>query len=220
MENTKTLYIDSTHLSTDLCTSGGYFNTDKSPWALNSVCCQHRKGYTAVYAFLFAPLKDKRINFAELGIEQGSSIFMWRNYFPLANIHAFELDEQKIANVKALCSSTLPSVFFHNIDVSNDDGFNRGMESAACTFDVIVDDTSHEIAHQNTIIKNASKYVKPGGMLIIEDIDRVTPISAFVVDEKIWSFYTFVTCHHDNRNCSDNDKILYLVRRDDNVQTS
>jgi hypothetical protein len=34
----------------------------------------------------------------------------------------------------------------------------------------------------------------------------------FKIDDNEWSYYTFLTCHHDFRNCN-NDKILYLVKR-------
>jgi len=53
----KTIYIDSTFCKTELCEIGSEMNTDKAPFALNSVCCQHRKGYTAVYSMLFQSTK-------------------------------------------------------------------------------------------------------------------------------------------------------------------
>lgn len=50
-------------------------------------------------------------------------------------------------------------------------------------------------------------------MLIIEDIDRTQNIDVFNIDNFTWIFYSFIICDHKNRNCSDNDKILYLVKK-------
>ena len=80
-------------------------------------------------------------------------------------------------------------------------------------FDIIIDDSTHVIQHQNNIINTVFKYLKPGGMLIIEDIDRNQDLSSYSIDTDIWIFYTFIICHHENRNCSNNDKILYLIKK-------
>jgi len=53
----KIMCIDSTFCKTDLCIIGSEMNTDKSPFALDSPCCQHRKGYTAVYSLLFQNIR-------------------------------------------------------------------------------------------------------------------------------------------------------------------
>ena len=80
-------------------------------------------------------------------------------------------------------------------------------------FDIIIDDSTHTIESQNNIIRTCSKYLKSGGILIIEDIDRTQNINMYDIDTNIWEFYTFIICHHDNRVCSDNDKILYLIKK-------
>ena len=80
-------------------------------------------------------------------------------------------------------------------------------------FDIIIDDSTHNIEHQNNIINTVSKYLKPGGMLIIEDIYRRQHINSYVINTDIWEFHTFIICHHENRNCFDNDKLLYLIKK-------
>jgi precorrin-6B methylase 2 len=207
----KTLYIDSTCCPTELCKIGGETNTDKSPFAVNSVCCRHRKGYTAVYSMLFSQYKNKVINFAEIGIEAGASLLTWNKFFSEnCNIYAFEFENHKIENSK---NFNLKNITFVHTDVTNIEYLDSSFKETNVMFDVIIDDTTHLIEHQNNIINTVSKYLKSGAMLIIEDIQRDQNINSYNIDTNIWEFYTFIICHHNNRNCTDNDKILYLIKK-------
>ena len=207
----KTMYIDSTYCKTELCQIGSEMNTDKAPFALNSVCCQHRKGYTAVYSMLFSKYKNAIINFAEIGIEAGASLLTWNNYFSeKCNVYAFEFEKQKIENAKKL---NLKNTTFVHTDVNNIEYLDTSFKETNIMFDIIIDDSTHNIVHQNNIINTVSKYLKPGGMLIIEDIYRKQHINSYVIDTDIWEFHTFIICHHQNRKCFDNDKLLYLIKK-------
>lgn len=207
----KTLYIDSTYCPTELCKIGSEMNTDKAPFALNSVCCQHRKGYTAVYSMLFSKYKNATLNFAEIGIEAGASLLTWNAFFSeKCKMYAFEFEQHKIENSKKL---NLKNTTFVHTDVSTVEYLDLSFKGTNVLFDVIIDDSTHEIEHQNNIINTVSTYLKPGGMLIIEDIDRTQHINSYTIDTDIWEFYTFIICHHDNRNCYNNDKLLYLIKK-------
>ena len=207
----KTLYIDSTDCPTELCEIGFEMNTDKSPFAMNSICCGHRKGYTAVYSMLFSQYKNKVINFAEIGIEAGASLLTWNKYFSeKCNLYAFEFENHKIENCKKL---NLKNVTFVHTDVNRTEYLDSTFKETNVLFDVIIDDSTHSIEAQNNIVNTVSKYLKSGGMLIIEDIDRTRHINMYEIDSNIWDFHTFIVCHHNNRFCSDNDKILYLIKK-------
>jgi SAM-dependent methyltransferase len=207
----RTLYVDSTDCHTGLCTLGADMNTDKSPYAMNSVCCKHRKGYTAVYELLFSQYKNSSIHFAEIGIEAGASILMWNKYFSEnCSIYGFEFYKQKIQNVRQF---NLKNVKFVHTNVDDVPYLDTSFKNTGVLFDIIIDDSSHENKHQNNIIQTVHKYLKPGGTLIIEDIYRDQHINDFNIDQSIWSFYSFIVCHHKNRFCSDNDKLLYLIKK-------
>ena len=206
-----TLYVDSTNCVTDLCKIGGEVNTDKSPFALNSACAQHRKGYTAIYNLIFSQYEYKNINFAELGIEAGASLVMWNKFFKnCEKLYAFEYEDSRLEMCKAL---NIPNVIYNKTDIRDKDILNKSFNDTGLLFDIIIDDTTHIIEHQNVIIENVWQFLKPGGILIIEDIYRNTDISAFNIDTEKWSFYTFIVAHHNNRNCWDHDKLLYLIRK-------
>lgn len=207
----KTIYIDSTDCPTELCRIGGEMNTDKSPYALNSICCNHRKGYTSVYQMLFSQYKNNVLNFAEIGIEAGASLLTWNKFFSeKCNIFGFEFDKNKIENAKNL---NLKNVNLIHTDVNNIEYLDSSFKKTNVIFDIIIDDSSHIIQHQNNIIHTVSKYLKSGGMLIIEDIDREQNINIYEIDPNIWEFHSFIICHHNNRFCYNNDKILYLIKK-------
>ena len=203
------LVINSSDTITPMCVLGAECNTVKSPFALNAVCCAHRKGYTGVYSLLFSQMSNKDINFAEIGIEAGASLMLWSKWFRNANIYAFELDDNKINNCKNM---NIQNVVYNKIDVSDESNLNWAFSRTNVLFDIIIDDSSHIIEHQNNIINNSAKFLKSGGILIIEDIQRDTNITTFKINPMDWHYYTFITCDHYNRHCSNNDKILYLVK--------
>lgn len=205
-----TLYINSSDLQTDLCSIGAKHNTDKSPFAKNSACCSHRKGYTALYSLLLSQYESLAFNLAEIGIEQSASLLTWNEKYPLAKICMFDVDEQKLNKGREL---NVPNSFFYKIDVGNPLSIKESFQQSNKIFDIIIDDSSHLIPHQNNIIQNCHNYLKTGGILIIEDIERNIPFEAFAVNKETWAFSTFIICDHSNRICSDNDKILFLVKK-------
>ena len=89
------IFIDTSLNISTLCELGKKFSTNKSPINMNG----HRSGFTGIYNLLFSNMRDKKIHFAEIGIEKNSSIKMWRDFFSLAVIHAFEIDDKKIEKV-------------------------------------------------------------------------------------------------------------------------
>jgi 2-polyprenyl-3-methyl-5-hydroxy-6-metoxy-1,4-benzoquinol methylase len=134
---------------------------------------------------------------------------LWCKWFHKANIYAFDLDDNKINNCKNM---NIQNIVYNNIDVSDESNINLAFSSTNVLFDIIVDNSSHIIQHQNNIINNSAKFLRSGGILIIEDIQRDTNIAAFNINKYDWHYYTFITCDHYNRYCSNNDKILYLVK--------
>lgn len=207
----KTIFIDSTDCPTELCSIASRNNTDKSPLTPNSPFAGHRKGYTAVYEMLFSTLKNKSINFCEIGIENGGSLQSFSEYFPNARLFGMELLDNKIE----LCESlNIPRSTILKTDVSNKEILNRTFRSTNCMFDIIIDDASHEKEHQRNTIEIATNYLKPSGILVIEDLYRSDDENIFdsVVKDQ-FSFSCFVVCHHQNRISWDNDKIWFGVKK-------
>lgn len=207
----KTVFLDSTDCLTDLCILGNKFKTDKSPYNPGGDTLKARKGFTAFYSMIFAGLRNQAINFCEIGIEDGGSIQMWEHYFTKANLFAFELDRDKIEKSKKLTTKTA----FLETDVDSEQILHRTFLNTGVEFDIIIDDSSHHYPHQLNIIRTAPKYLKSGGILIIEDIYRDDPEDKFesAIDKNDLAFDMFITCHHSNRSGHNNDKIWYAVKK-------
>ena len=120
------------------------------------------ESYPHVYERYFSTIRDKKINLLELGVWQGKSLRMWREYFPNAKIVGVDI------NPSALCHMTL------ECDVriiSQDDSEELSQLSTGYGgWDVVIDDASH----LNHLTKKSFdilwKFVKSGGLYIIEDL--------------------------------------------------
>jgi len=210
------MVIDTTHTYTDLCKIGKLAITDKSPYGDKDLPI-HRHPYTGVYATLFAPLKNKAIDFLEIGVSGGGSVLLWWNYFSRASLYFFDNDQNLLDNVDNL-EFPERKPYLALMDVSVDNGISESLTKTQKQFDVIIDDSSHEYSHQIRIVKEAFPFVKSGGYLIIEDVFRCTPESDYENDLKDiiaeCSMAYFVVCNHEERYSPgwNNDKLFVLVK--------
>jgi len=216
------IVIDSTGAYTELCQLGKVCKIDKSPY--NDV--GHRHPYTAVYSMLFAPLKNKEIMFAEIGVAMGGSVVLWWNYFSNAHLSFFDRDQNLLNNVNTLhFPKRQPYTGLVDVRVDGDIGraimnacMHYNNDSEPRMFDVILDDSSHDYADQIRIIKECWPHIRSGGYMIVEDIFRKIPESDFERDlDSILpecSDAYFVICNHEERYSPgwNNDKILVLVK--------
>jgi hypothetical protein len=141
---------------------------------------------------------------------------MWREYFTNAQIYGFEYDETLIHNFKSKFNNDRITLI--DIDVRNKDNIIQRFEELNTLYDVIIEDTTHQFEDQIRVIENAYQYLKPGGIMIIEDIfkrynesdyiSRLTPIL------QEFQHYYFIELDHVNRNSTgwDNDKLFILVK--------
>jgi len=194
----KSIEIDTTNYSSNLCVLGAEFKTDKSPFNTEG----HRHSYTPVYNLLLSHLRNKEINIAEIGILKNASIKMWSNYFTKATIEGFDYDEDLIKNAK---TSNLPNTNYHYIDVNRSETIKEAFDSTNKQYDIIIDDSTHAFEAQIKIIYNTRKFLKKDGFLIIEDIythkKEYSEENYYKRIKEIQSEFTeifFVKCNHAN----------------------
>ena len=205
------IILDTSQISTELCLLGKKYKTNKS--SLNSE--GHRSGYSAFYSLIFSSLKEKKINFAEIGIENNASTKMWREYFSKANLYLFEFDKLKIKNAK---KNNLKKTYYNFIDVSSSKIIKDSFKKTKIKFDIIIDDSTHDFNHQINIIKELKNFLKPGGLLVIEDVPKK-------IDEKEYQTalrnlipgfkkIMFIETFHSNNFTSNYfmTKLLFLIK--------
>jgi len=210
------LNIDYKSNSSYLCELGKKYDTDKSSQRSNVTNSRHCHPYTLFYNSLFTNKCDNVLDIAEIGILDGSSLRMWQEYFPHSNIYGFEYEDRYIQKFKE--SYNNDRVTLAKIDVTNVDIIKTSFQSTHKLYDIIIDDSTHQFEDQIRVIENTYQYLKPGGVLIVEDIFkrynendyivRLLPILGNFQD------YYFISLDHVNRNSTgwDNDKLFVLVK--------
>ena len=208
--------IDSSECVSELCLICRNSGTDKTPYVLYEE--GHRHPYTAPYSLLFETMRHKPIKFLEIGVYKGASLYAWRSYFEKARLYGFDVDKESMAEIM-----TMPDVTLDVVDASIESELEAGLTKHTADgelFDVILDDASHSPDHHKLLIPIALKYLKQGGILIIEDIYRDPDQNTYLdviksmIKQNLISFYSFIICDHEKRYSGhlNNDKLLVMVR--------
>jgi len=205
------IIFDSTYSTSSLCELGLKYHTDKSP--ISSYELRH--SYTMLYDFIFGKIKYDNIKIGEIGIWKNASLKCFREYFPNAEIYGFEFILTLIDEAK---KDNLEKTYYYYLDEAIPETIQKSFQESGGNFDIIIEDGSHFFEHQINVILNIIPYLKPGGVLIIEDIfksinesdfeEKITPIS------KYFHSISFVETNHNLQYTGgwDNDKLLVLYR--------
>jgi len=110
--------------------------TDKGPSCHN---------YTRIYEQMFESIRLEPLKILEIGVLDGCSLRMWADYFPNAEIHGIDVNEDCMA-----FADSEPSRITIHIGDQGDRGF---MGSLGVDFDIVIDDGSHRVADQITSFK-------------------------------------------------------------------
>jgi len=200
----------------ELCEIGQKYDTDKSSQRNNVTDYRHCHPYTLFYEGLFKNKKDEPLNIAELGILDGGSLLMWKEYFTNSEIYGFEYNIELINNFKQNFNNDRINIF--NIDVTNEYSIENAFSELNILYDIIIEDTTHQFEDQIRVIENTYKYLKPGGILIIEDIfksynetDYINRLTSIL--ENFQDYY-FIELDHVNKISTgwDNDKLFVLIK--------
>jgi predicted O-methyltransferase YrrM len=218
------LNINYKYNKSELCEIGAKYDTDKSSQRKNVTNDRHCHPYTLFYDSLFKNQKDKSLNIAEIGILEGSSMLMWREYFKNSKIYGLEYHEQLIEKFLNNYDST--NINLSQIDVTKSENIANSFKSLGIMYDIIIEDSTHNFYDQVRVIFNTYQYLKPGGIMIIEDIYKKYNENAYIevlspiLDQ--FEKYYFVTVDHYNKNSTgwDNDKLFVLVKKGDPIFTN
>jgi len=211
-----TLKIHYNTNTSELCELGKKYDTDKSSQRTNVTNSRHCHPYTLFYDGLFRCKRNENLKIAELGILDGGSLLMWREYFQNAELYGFEYNINLINQFKQDFNND--RITLATIDVTKKDSIVKSFNDVNMQYDIIIEDTTHQFEDQIRAIENTYQYLKPGGIMIIEDIfksynekeysKRLAPILEHFQD------YYFIELDHVNRNSTgwDNDKLFILVK--------
>lgn len=142
--------------------------------------CDAGHKFIEIYEDLFSPYRDQMGSFFEIGILNGASHLMWREYFPNAEIYGIDIkdyaEKSKNSGIKTFVA-----------DQSNREDLKNALNYFKNSFDVILDDGGHAMDHQQVSFGFLFKQLNKGGYYIIEDVHtslpKYYPDSDFKVNE-------------------------------------
>ena len=118
--------------------------------------------YFSVYDKLFSQYRNKEITFVEVGVLQGGSLFMWREFFgPKARIIGIDLNPR--------AKKWEEEGFEIHIGDQEDPNFWRKFITEVGPIDVFLDDGGHTYAQQIVTAECVLGSICDGGILVIED---------------------------------------------------
>lgn len=112
--------------------------------------------YLDNYEKYLAPLRDKEFVLLELGVGNGSSIKMWREFFPNAKVYGIDINPD--------CAGE--GIF---IGSQTDTDFLNNVLSQIGTPTVLIDDCSHEGKLTIETFKYLFPKISDGGLYFVED---------------------------------------------------
>jgi len=118
--------------------------------------------YFDVYDKLFGPFVGKPITFVEVGVLNGGSLFMWREFFgPQARIIGVDLNP--------LAKKWEEEGFEIFIGSQSDPEFWKATMEQVGEIDLLLDDGGHSFEQQIVTVEGVLANMKDGGLLVVED---------------------------------------------------
>jgi len=119
--------------------------------------------YIEIYQKHFAHLIGTDANILEIGVENGGSMGMWRQYFgEHATLVGIDIDPG--------CAEHDGVNGHIRIGSQADPKFLQSIVDEFGPFDLVLDDGSHEMAHIRTSFEFLMPHVKDGGIYMVEDL--------------------------------------------------
>lgn len=148
---------------TELCDLCVKYGTDKVIW-----------GYTPHYYERLFPKREQIQRVLEIGIcgyrdipnnVVGASLFVWRDFFPNAEVYGIDNDGRFIFNDQ-------PRIHTAQCDAYDTRALDAALRSMGTghSFDFIVDDAVHDPMPQVKLLRDLWEYLAPGGIYAMEDV--------------------------------------------------
>jgi predicted O-methyltransferase YrrM len=134
---------------------------------------------SAYYNNEFTSKRFESISILEIGIHTGLSLKLWKDWFENANI--FAIDPCKEVDI---LQEILDEIEVRkNVTIIKDDAYTQHVLNMFedGSVDYIIDDGPHTLQSQLYSIKHWIKKIKPGGKLIIEDIQSINDLNNLVL---------------------------------------
>ena len=161
---------------------------------------------SAFYDNAFFDLKDKKLNILEIGIQNGSSLVLWNEYFKNSIIYG--IDNTNFIKDRL---DTYP-----RIKTIIQDAYKKELTSNLPLFDIIIDDGPHTLESQIKFINNYFKKLNKNGKLFIEDVDGKHNLNELIKEAS--KFTSNVTSIDFRSKTNTEDSIMLMIQNDLDMQ--
>lgn len=125
-------------------------------------CIDKWAHYFPIYEKWFSPYRGKEIVFVEIGVQNGGSIQMWKNYFgKSAQIVGVDIDER--------CKQFEEEQIAIEIGSQEDPEFWAAFRKKYPRVDILLDDGGHTMNQQIVTFREMFPHIKDGGLYMCED---------------------------------------------------
>lgn len=138
---------------TDLCRLAEQHDTDKGTL------------YTQVYHRWLSHVREQRMRMLEIGLYNGGSFRMWRDYLPNTTLHGIDIDERTLAY-----QDEVPNSQVRLVDQGDPYALAAFVRELGGNYDVVLDDGGHTMEQQIVSFEVLWPTVMPGGIYAIEDL--------------------------------------------------
>ncbi|SKB42354.1 class I SAM-dependent methyltransferase [Daejeonella lutea] len=118
--------------------------------------------YFEIYEKFFSKYKGRKLNMLEIGISQGGSLDLWKNYFG-DEINLYAID------INPLCKQFEDPKTKIFIGSQSDKQFLSDVIAQLPDLDIVLDDGGHTMEQQIVSFEMLYPKVKEGGLFIVED---------------------------------------------------
>lgn len=123
--------------------------------------------YLESYENLFAKKRLENVKVLEIGVMQGGSIKLWRDYFINGQIYGVDVTDIHIQETSILSDERIKLYIGVN---AYDINFLNLLQSEQ--FDILIDDGPHSYESMEFFVKHYLPLLKEDGILVIEDIQH------------------------------------------------
>lgn len=163
------------------------------------------------YEKCFEKYKEKNISLLEIGIQGGSSLKLWKEYFVNSKrIVGIDISEDSLAE---------RNKNIEGVEYFFGDAYSEEIANQFSNFDIIIDDGPHTLESQIQFILKYFPKLNSGGMLIIEDVEDINYTLDFMKtfhkvceNDKSGSSYIIKTIDLRNKK-GRYDDILFVVAK-------
>ena len=118
--------------------------------------------YGSIYENLFKKFKNDKLRILEIGVANGHSLAGWYTYFPNAEVYGIDIKQKH----KLFYSGSRLKYF--QVDIT-DKNQVANFKNKNILFDIIIDDSLHDLSGYCNNLINFFPILKPGGIYSLED---------------------------------------------------